>query len=116
MPTRQDLIQRTLERMGEIRPGAAIDGDVFVSCDSALQDLLYELEQDPNGVGLDFDPTKDSIPAERMSTLVRLYRERIKSMFTDEPENEALFRHYKGQFFAGIIGPSNHVASRVEDY
>ena len=112
MKTRRDVIQRAYERLGVVRPGAAVPGNLYTSADDALLDKLLEINEDVN---LDFDPLADEIPEERMFRCTRMLMEMVKPM-VGQQENPQLLEFIESKFKASVIGESDHIEDPVTNY
>ena len=113
--TRSYVVQAALERSGIARPGRAADGTVFASADNALLDLLQLLHDE---CPLDFDPTSDAIPDNRVALLIDVFRHSdIMSMFGKRlDETGQLFDKAKINFLDAVIGDGDHIADDPVDY
>lgn len=79
-----------------------------------LQDMLLALNEDLDD-GLDFDPTNDSIPDERVPSLANLFRLHYAPVIGREVSEDSM-RIAKHQFFRGVIGPSDYVNAEPRDF
>ena len=114
MKSRRDLIQRTFESLGIVRPGGNIQGDMFRSADQRLQDYLLELDEDPRGP-LDFDPTASAIPDERMSLLSMCFAGIVGPQY-GFPVDPLAWERAQSRLFAAIIGPSDFIEDEPRDF
>ncbi|MGI9265167.1 MAG: hypothetical protein ACR2QU_09560 [Gammaproteobacteria bacterium] len=112
MATKTELVNRTLRLIGVTRFGQATEGTVLEEVLGMLDDYLLSLnEENP----LDFDPTEDDVPDERMFHLVMLLAQLAGPGF-GKPFNDAVVDKYERKLFAAILGPSDHVESGPQDF
>ncbi len=113
--TRRYVVNAALERSGIVRPGRAPDGTIFEPADNALLDLLQLLHDE---CPLDFDPTGDAIPDNRVALLIDVFRHSdIMSMFGKRlDETGVLFEKAKINFLDAVIGDGDHIAEDPLDY
>ena len=110
MRTRREVIQRTYERLGEIRPGGVLDGGVYQMADNTLSDMLLSLnEKSP----LDFDPTADEIPEERVFPLTMMLAQLVTR---EHAYNHQAFLEFRKILYQGVVGPSDFVEPEVHDF
>lgn len=118
MRTKNDIVKRAFERLGVVRVGAEVPGQLNSYGLDALNDLLYEIEED---VTLDFDASSSTaIPEARASSLSDLlrYSPALDQFDTKQAPSERalMFRNAKRRFYGAVVGPSDHLEPTAEDY
>lgn len=115
--TKNDIVKRALQRLGVVRVGSSVDGNLSTYGNEALDDLLYEINED---IELDFDPTETSIPNERAASLANLlrYSPALDQFDTRSgpTERAVMFRAAKTRFLASVIGPSDFIEDPSRDF
>ena len=105
-------MERTLERNGIKRPGQPADGSILAFADDVLKNKLLAMNE---VTPLDFDPTGDSIPEERVHWLTEILWQLISGAF-DRQFNPAVLTYAEGQLLASVVGPSDFVDEEPRNY
>lgn len=111
MPTKTDLITRALRRLNITRAGQAVPGNLFTEAKDVLDDYLLAFHEEH---GLDFDPTGDEIPSERMGPLTLILANRIGPNY-GRPFDLNVERVLEAQLRNGMA-ESDHIEPSVEDF
>lgn len=112
MATKSDVIHQALTDLGIIRHGGSAPGQIFNYASDRLDQRLLAINEE---VRLDFDPTGDNVPDERVFWLVSILANTIAPSFGKARDQDAL-DHAEARLQRAIKGESDFVDLKQRDF